>query len=230
MGDDIVGRKKDIHIGLIPDGNRRWAQDRKKKVWKGHHEGAKRIRDFLKWCINTKIANVKHVSIFVLSVDNLARNEKEVEELWNLYEKEFATIKNDELLKRNEVKVNILGARDFWNPKFREVAKEAMDATKMYANRILNLAVAYSSKLEIANAVKKMFFKSASSLDKYLMVQTPLDLLIRTGNQYRLSNFFLYQSAYTEIYFSKTLWPDFTKKEFDKILRWYLTQVKKFGK
>jgi len=90
--------------------------------------------------------------------------------------------------------------------------------------------LAYGSKFEIDNAVKNIVKKPLESIDKFLMVKEPLDLIIRTGGQRRLSNFMLYQASYAEIYFTDTLWPEFSKQEFDKIMEWYQEQVKNFGK
>ena len=106
----------------------------------------------------------------------------------------------------------------------------ARNSTKHYSKHILNILLGYGSKFEINNAIKQAIKKPIKTIDKTLLVKEPLDLVIRTGGQCRLSNFMLYQASYAEIYFSKTLWPAFTKKEFGNIIKWYYKQQKNFGK
>ena len=112
-----------------------------------------------------------------------------------------------------------------------------MKLTAQYSRKVLNILLSYGSQFEIVDAVRKMIEKGINKtkiikniLEEYLLVSHPVDLIIRTGDQQRLSNFLLYQSAYAEIYFSKTLWPEFTEKEFNKIMEWYFEQKRKFGR
>jgi undecaprenyl diphosphate synthase len=118
----------------------------------------------------------------------------------------------------------------------RQAARDAMKLTAQYSRKVVNIMLSYGSQFEIINAARKALDKGVKKgpvkklFDDYLMVSQPVDLIIRTGDQHRLSNFMLYQSAYAEIYFSKTMWPDFTRKEFDKIMKWYFKQQRKFGR
>ncbi len=235
MTDDFQVNKEWIHLALVPDGNRRYAKKIGKPVWYGHYIGAKKIEKFIEWCIDNK--KIKIISIFALSTENLSRPEEELRHLWDLYKRQFYRLKRSEKVHKNETKINILGSEDVWRSDVRQAAKDAMKLTAQYSRTILNILLNYGSRFEIVNTVKNIMkrrIKNSKKIDKlfdkFLWVSKPVDLIIRTGNQYRLSNFLLYQSAYAEIYFSKTLWPEFTKKEFDKIIRWYFEQKRKFGK
>jgi undecaprenyl diphosphate synthase len=228
MTDDSVKRGTGIHIGLIPDGNRRYARKSGKPEWKGHIEGAKKIREFMDWCL--EYPEIKRVSVFGLSSDNLTRSKKEVKELWSVYKKSFKKLLKDPAIKENRIRVRIVGDDKTWDPDLKDIVKEVAESTKQYSRYVLNFLLAYGSKFEITDAVRKIAKRPISAIDRFLMVKEPLDLIIRTGDQYRLSNFMLYQAGYAEIYFSKTMWPDFTKEEFRKIMKWYYKQRRKFGK
>ncbi len=235
MTDDYIKKDEGIHIALIPDGNRRYAEKLGKPPWYGHMVGAKRIEEFIDWC--EKYENIKIVSIFALSTENLKRDKKELEHLWNIYKHQFHKMAHSEKLKERKVKVNILGTEDVWRSDVHQAAKDVMKLTAQYSRKVLNILLSYGSQFEIVDAVRKMIEKGVNKtkiikniLEEYLLVSHPVDLIIRTGDQQRLSNFLLYQSAYAEIYFSKTLWPEFTEKEFNKIMEWYFEQKRKFGR
>ena len=220
--------KKGIHIGLIPDGNRRFAKRDDKNVWEGHLQGAKKTREFLDWCM--EYPDIKRVSIYALSTENLTRSKEELDELWKIYTRQLKDISTDPVVKEKGIQIRVLGEKNLWKPDLKDVAKEVAKSTKQYSKYILNIMLAYGSKLELNNAMKKVVGKPLQTIDNFLMVKEPLDIVIRTGGQHRLSNFMLYQASYAELYFTDTLWPEFTRKEFDKIMRWYREQEKKFGK
>jgi len=226
--DNRTSSKKGIHIGIIPDGNRRFARRGNRDVWEGHLQGAKKTEEFLDWC--TEYPEIKRVSIYALSTENLKRSKEELDDLWKIYTEQLRKVSTDPLIKEKGIQIRVLGDTALWRPDLKDVAKEVVKSTKHYSKYILNIMLAYGSKLEINNAVKKVVGKPLYSVDKFLMVKEPLDLVIRTGGQHRLSNFMLYQASYAELYFTDTLWPEFTKKEFDKIMRWYRDQEKKFGR
>lgn len=217
-----------IHIGLIPDGNRRYAQERNLSPIQGHIEGAKRIEDFMEWCDD--YPEIEMVSIFALSTENLKRPKDEVDALWEVYGAELKKLLKDPRVVSKKMKVRVVGERGTWKPNIKQIVKELYDSTKSYSRIVLNIMLAYGSKLEMNQALKETLRKPASRLDRALYVKRPLDLVIRTGNQHRLSNFMLYQASYAEIYFSDKMWPEFTRKDFEKILEWYHEQQRKFGK
>ncbi len=223
-----MSKNKGIHIGLIPDGNRRYALDRKLNPIQGHVEGAKRIEEFIEWC--DEHPEIEMVSIFALSTENLKRPKEEVDALWEVYGAELKKLLKDPRVVNKRMKVRVVGERGTWKPNIKQIVKELYDSTKSYSRIVLNIMLAYGSKLEMNQALKETLRKPASKLDRALYVKRPLDLIIRTGNQHRLSNFMLYQSSYAEIYFSEKMWPEFTRKDFEKILEWYKEQQRKFGK
>ena len=221
-------RKRKIHIGVIPDGNRRYAIENGKPIIDGHIEGAKKIEEFLDWCDD--YPEIRMVSIFALSTENLKRPKEEVDVLWDVYSHELKKLLKDPRVKNKKLNVRVLGDRGTWNADVKDTARQLYNSTKTYSRMVLNIMLAYGSKLEIKRATKEMIKKPFMKLDRALYVKEPLDLVIRTGRQHRLSNFMLYQASYAEIYFSDKLWPEFTKKDFDNVMDWYHEQQRKFGK
>ncbi len=224
-----------LHIAVIIDGNRRWAEERKRPTIYGHKKGAETFENFLRWCSN--YPEIKMISVYALSTENLSRSDKEMKSLWNVYRENLKKVLQSKEIKKNEMQVRILGNDKLWRSDVKKVANEVMTNTKNYTKSVLNILLAYGGKFEIMNsiniAVRKGVKKvpmAEDAFNKFLMVKKPVDLVIRTGGYHRLSNFLPYQTAYAEIYFSDTLWPDFSKKEFDKIIKWYFAQKKKFGK
>jgi undecaprenyl diphosphate synthase/tritrans,polycis-undecaprenyl-diphosphate synthase [geranylgeranyl-diphosphate specific] len=228
MTDDVKTRKNGIHIGLIPDGNRRYALEHGKSLIIGHKEGAKRIEEFLDWC--NEYPEIKMVSVFALSTENLNRPKEEVQALWDIYKTQLRRLLQSQEVKKNRIKIRVLGNDGVWKPDIKDIVKELFESTKSYSRYVLNILLAYGSKFEINQAVKETIKRPLTKLDKALYVKEPLDLVIRTGRQHRLSNFMLYQSSYAEIYFSDSLWPEFTREEFDRVMEWYFEQQRKFGK
>jgi undecaprenyl diphosphate synthase len=228
MTDDVSTKRHGIHIGLIPDGNRRWAREHGNSPMHGHSVGAKRLEEFVEWC--SEYPQIKMVSIFALSTENLKRPKEEVDALWKVYGLELRKLLKDPRVKKKRMKVRVVGERGTWKPDIKDIVKELYNSTKSYSRVVLNIMLAYGSRLEIKRAMKETVRKPFERLDNALYVREPLDLVIRTGNQHRLSNFMLYQASYAEIYFSEKLWPEFTRKDFDEVMDWYHEQQRKFGK
>lgn len=224
-----------MHIAIIPDGNRRWAQAQKEPAWWGHMAGARKMEEFAEWC--SKRPEIKTVSVYALSTENLNRSPQELDHLWGIYQKEFkAMMRNSRMKKNGGLRINVIGNDALWRGDVRQAARDVMRATRQYTGGVLNILLAYGSQFEIMRGMKKLVGKGIKTVpfaedtfNKLLMVTQPVDLVIRTGGQSRLSNFLLYQAAYAELYFTDTLWPDFSKKEFEKILKWYKVQQRKFG-
>jgi len=235
MTDDVSLSKRDIHIALIPDGNRRWSRKRGKPEWYGHYVGAKKMEEFLDWVLEHP--EIKMVSIYGLSTENLKRSEKELSKLWAVYKRELNKLLNSKKIRDNKVRVNVIGEENLWRADVKHVAKSVMKATSNYTKSVLNILIAYGAQSEILSSIKRIVKTGVKAIPplrdafvQYLKINKPVDLIIRTGGQQRLSNFLLYQSAYSEIKFSDTLWPDFSRKEFERILKWFWKQERKFGK
>lgn len=226
------------HLGIIIDGNRRWAQKRGMPSWYGHRYGAKNLQNFLNWCLELNIPNV---SVFTLSTENLNRPKRELEELFNLYYKYLKRWeeRKDGFLDKYEVRVKFVGDLSRLPPKLVRLMGKIMQKTAKYQKKFLNLLVAYGSHFEIKEVVKKIVQKclekgtieiTEKDIQENLLVPVPLDLIIRTGGYSRLSNFMLLQASYAEIITLKKLWPDFTKEDLINCIKKYNRIQKNFGK
>tara|TARA_B100000900_G_C20471174_1_gene671458 strand:- start:73 stop:747 length:675 start_codon:yes stop_codon:yes gene_type:complete len=217
------------HVAIIMDGNGRWGVKYKKSRNAGHKAGLKTVERIIKASVQNKI---EYLTLFAFSTENWKRPKEEVRYLFNLLES-FLQNKIEDL-HNQEIKFKILGTKKF-SKKLNNLLKIAEKKTSKNKKLQINLAVNYGSKLEILNAVKKIAKKkeiiNEKNLEKYLQtkdIPNP-DILIRTGNTNRLSNFLLWQIAYTEIFFVKKLWPDFNQSDFKKILKKYYNLKRNFG-
>ena len=217
------------HVAIIMDGNGRWGLKNKKSRNAGHREGLNIVEEIIKESIKHKI---QYLTLFAFSTENWKRPKKEINFLFNLLE-EFLLNRIDELSKQ-DIKLKIIGFKNF-STKLNRLLISSENKTKKNNKLQINLALNYGSKNELLNAFKKMKkFKETvneKNLVKYLQtnkIPDP-DILIRTGNTQRLSNFLLWQIAYTEIFFEKKLWPDFNKKDYNRIINKFKTIKRNFG-
>ena len=217
------------HVAIIMDGNGRWGLKRNKSRNFGHKQGLKSIEDIINIAIQKKI---KFLTLFVFSIDNWKRPKKEINYLFDLLSN-FLNNKLIDLNKKN-IRLKFIEKKNF-SKKFNELLKNSEKVTNQNTNLQINLALNYSSKFEIVNSVKKIISKKLSINEKNITnnlftknIPDP-EILIRTGNTHRLSNFLLWQLSYTEIFFEKKLWPDFSKNDFIKILNKYKQIKRNFG-
>tara|TARA_B100001250_G_scaffold251950_1_gene216649 strand:- start:833 stop:1507 length:675 start_codon:yes stop_codon:yes gene_type:complete len=217
------------HVAIIMDGNGRWGIKHKKSRNLGHKEGLKTVEKIIKVSIKNKI---KYLTLYAFSTENWKRPKKEIKFLFNLLEN-FLLNKISELNKQN-IKLKIIGKKKFSN-KLTKLLNLSEKKTSKNKRLQINLALNYGSKSEIINALKKVKKNklkiNESNISKNLFTKnTPdPDILIRTGNTKRLSNFLLWQLAYSEIYFEKKLWPDFNEKDYNKILKNFKKVKRNFG-
>ena len=217
------------HVAIIMDGNGRWGLKRNKPRNFGHKQGLKSIEDIINIAIQKKI---KFLTLFVFSIDNWKRPKKEINYLFNLLSN-FLTNKLTDLNKK-KIRLKFIGKKNF-SKKLNELLKNSEKITKQNTNLQINLALNYSSKFEIVRSIKKIISKKLSinetNITNNLFTKNIPDpeILIRTGNTHRLSNFLLWQLSYTEIFFEKKLWPDFSKNDFIKILNKYNQIKRNFG-
>ena len=218
------------HVAIIMDGNGRWGLKYKNSRNAGHKEGLNVVEKIIKETIKNKI---KFLTLFAFSTENWQRPRKEINYLFNLLEN-FLQNKINDLHKKN-IKLKILGSKKF-STKLNRLLNKSEKITSKNTELQINLALNYGSKSEIINALKAMkknkTFISEKNLNKNLQTKNipDPDLLIRTGNTRRLSNFLLWQLAYSEIFFEKKLWPAFTEKDFKKIIIEYKNIKRNFGK
>ena len=218
------------HVAIIMDGNGRWGLKYKNSRNAGHKAGLKTVEMIIKETIKNKI---NFLTLFAFSTENWKRPKKEIHYLFNLLENFL--INRIEELNKNNIKLKILGSKRF-SSKLNKLLDYSEKKTSKNNKLQINLALNYGSKLELINAFKKII-KSKNkindkNLEKYLQTKNipDPDILIRTGNTKRLSNFLLWQLAYTEIFFEKKLWPAFTEKDFKRIIKEYKNTKRNYGK
>ena len=232
------------HIGVILDGNRRYAKaSGLDNVIKGHYQGADKLEEVLHWCDEL---GVEIFSIWIFSLDNFKRADDEVEGILGLIERKLRELVTIEGLHANQIKVRAMGQIELLPPSLQEAIRQAEEATQNYDKFILNVAVAYGGREEIIEAFRghlKAEIQNGKdaeqileelSVDKiapYLYTSNLPDpeLIIRTSGEVRLSGFLLWQSVYSEFYFCDTYWPSFRKIDFLRALRAYSERKRRFG-
>ena len=217
------------HVAIIMDGNGRWGIKYKNSRNDGHKAGLKVVEKIIKESIKQKI---QYLTLYAFSTENWNRPKKEIEYLFKLLEN-FLTKKIDNLNKKN-IKLNIIGNK-FFSKKLNKLLISSEKITSKNTSLQINLALNYGSKSEILNAIKKINRNNDNvnekSFQKYLQTKDIPDpeILIRTGDTKRLSNFLLWQLAYTEIFFEKKLWPDFNEKDYIRIINKFKKIKRNFG-
>ena len=217
------------HVAIIMDGNGRWGLKNKKSRKAGHRSGLKAVEKIIDETIKQKI---KYLTLFAFSTENWKRPKNEINYLFKLLEN-FLLSKISELNKQN-IRLNIIGIKKF-SKKLNHLLNLSEKKTQKNTKLQINLALNYGSKTELINAFVKLNRNKEKinerNLRKYLQTKNIPDpeLLIRTGNTKRLSNFLLWQLAYSEIFFEKKLWPDFNEKDYNKIIKEYRNIKRNFG-
>jgi undecaprenyl diphosphate synthase len=217
------------HVAIIMDGNGRWGLKHKSSRNEGHKAGLNTVEKIIKESIKQ---NINFLTLYAFSTENWNRPEKEVSYLFNLLEN-FLLNKIDDLHKQN-IKLKIIGVKNF-SKKLNKLLNLSEKKTSKNTSIQINLALNYGSKFEIINALKKLNKNNEKinekNFNKYLQtknIPNP-ELLIRTGNTKRLSNFLLWQLAYAEIFFEKKLWPDFNEKDYLRIIKNFKKIKRNFG-
>ena len=217
------------HVAIIMDGNGRWGLKHKKTRNEGHKSGLSTVEKIIKETIKQKI---DYLTLYAFSTENWNRPKKEINYLFDLLES-FLSNKIKDLHKQN-IKLKIIGVKNF-SKKLNKLLNSSEIKTAKNTSLQVNLALNYGSKTEILNAIKKMNKNNdkinEKNFKKYLQTKNipDPDLLIRTGNTKRLSNFLLWQLAYTEIFFEKKLWPDFNEKDYIRIIKKFKKIKRNFG-
>jgi len=230
-----MSNKNISHVSIIMDGNGRWANQRNMPRVHGHREGIKSINKIVSAC---SVRQISQLTLFAFSSENWKRPEYEVQFLLKLFEDSIIKYIND--LHSNNVKIKFIGNLDIFGKKLLDSIRSAEKITMNNTGLKLNFALNYGGKWDIINAFNKILDDNNSSLqnkkiniddfEKYLSLEgdSP-DLLIRTAGEQRLSNFMLWQHAYTELYFTDCLWPDFDEKELDVAIQHYQNIIRKYG-
>ncbi|MDT9697730.1 isoprenyl transferase [Streptomyces sp. P17] len=226
------------HIGVIMDGNRRWAKAAGSTTVHGHRAGAEKIEEFLGWCSET---DVEVVTLWLLSTDNFDRPQEELVPLLGIIEDVVRTLAAD-----GRWRVHHVGTRDLLPPRMQTTLKEAEESTEHVDGILVNVAIGYGGRQEIADAVRSMLLDAAdrdTSIEKladsvdiemigrhlYTGDQPDPDLVIRTSGEQRLSGFMLWQTAHSEYYFCDVFWPAFRKVDFLRAMRDYAARHRRYG-
>ena len=218
------------HVAIIMDGNGRWGIKHKNSRNAGHRAGLNTVESVIDECLKI---NIKYLTLYTFSTENWKRPKKEINYLFNLLEN-FLTNKIDNLLKKN-IKLKFIGEINKLPIRLRKILKNSELKTSKNSSLQVNVALNYGSKSELINSIKNIRKKkikiNEKNIDNNLFTKNIIDpdILIRTGNTQRLSNFMLWQLAYTEIFFEKKLWPDFKSNDFKKILNKFKSIKRNFG-
>jgi len=226
------------HIGIILDGNRRFAKRLMLKPWKGHEWGAGKVKKVLEW---SDRIGIKEITFYTFSLENFNRPKREFDYLMNLFVKEAKEISKDPKIMEKGLKISFIGKLNLFPKKVQEVMNLLMEKTKNNNKKIVNFAMAYSGRAEIIDAAKKVAEQvrqgkldisqiNEETFSKNLYIESEPDLIIRTSES-RLSGFLPYQSVYSEIIFlPNKLWPEFEEQDFINCIKEYQHRQRRFGK
>lgn len=218
------------HIAFIMDGNGRWAKKRRMPRDFGHSAGVLTVERIVEYSYEI---GIKHLTFFAFSTENWKRPKEETDAIFGIL-RDYLNRKPDDYIK-NGVKVNILGDISKFTADLKEACEKITEKTKHGKRLILNIALNYGSRNEVLRAAKLCVEKNQAINEKnfesnlYTAGQPDPDLIIRTSGEVRLSNFLLYQSAYSELYFTKVLWPSFSVKEYKKAIIYFQNKNRRFG-
>lgn len=218
------------HVAIIMDGNGRWAEKQNKPRVFGHKAGANTLRTVMQYC---KEVGVRYLTVYAFSTENWKRSKEEVDALMFLF-KSYINSERDELIK-NKIRFMVSGREEGVSKGLMDAIKDLEKATSKDYEMTLNIAFNYGGRAEITDAVNKILKEGKESVteeefSKYLYNDIPdPDFLIRTSGEFRISNFLLWQIAYSEIYITDKYWPDFNEEELDKAFMSYSTRERRFG-
>lgn len=223
------GNNKLNHVGIIMDGNRRWAKKHLLSSFDGHKQGVENFKEIARY--SNKIG-IKNLTVYAFSTENWRRTQEEVNYLLNLFEKYLTSVLEE--FDMENVKIRFIGDMSKFSQKIQDLILQIEQKSCQNTGMILNIAVNYGSREEICSAIKKIssqeFNNNITEKEISNNILSPdLDLVIRTGGEKRLSNFMLWQSAYAELYFTDILWPDFTVHDLEDALKDYSKRTRKFG-
>ena len=230
------------HIAIILDGNRRWAKRNLSLPEEGHFKGADAVENLLDWC---EEFDIKIITLYVLSAENLSRKDLELEYLFEIIRIRLEKLFNDPRIHKNQMRVKAIGRIELLPDSIKNVLKRLDDATKNYEKHFLNIAIAYGGQDELIDAIKKIVGKIKdgvlkiddinkkeieSNLYTSHLPQSSPDMILRTSGEKRLSGFLLWQSAYSELVFMDVFWPGFRKIDLMRAIRTFQKRKRRIGK
>jgi tritrans,polycis-undecaprenyl-diphosphate synthase [geranylgeranyl-diphosphate specific] len=223
------------HIAIIPDGNRRWARKKGISRQEGYAIGIRKIGDVLKWC---KEKDVRTLTMWGFSTDNFKRDRDEVGGLFELFKENLKKAIESDDRNKNELRVRFFGRLGLFPREIQEMMRKAEDSTSSGERKYqLNLLLSYGGREELVDAVNSIIRDGIRQVDEeaigshlYTKGVPDPDLIIRTSGEQRLSGLMPWQSCYSEFYFCKKLWPDFSKRDFNAALAEYAKRMRRYGK
>jgi len=227
------------HVAIIMDGNRRYAKEVGMLVSDGHDKGRQKLEDVLEWCLEI---GVKMLTVYAFSTENVGRSKGEVDTLMRMFVENFRRLGEDQRVHKNTIRVRVLGQREVLPKDLQEAIEFAEEKTKDYDQYFFNLAVGYGGREEILHGIRKIAEAVKSGklrvdeIDEktfgeflYTKNMPDPDLILRTSGEERISNFLLWQLAYSELYFSDIYWPGFRKIDFLRAVRSFQQRRRRFG-
>lgn len=235
---EASNNKMPRHIGIIMDGNRRFAKRLMLKPWMGHEWGAKKVESLFKWC---KEIGIKEVTLYTFSVENFNRPKDEFNFLMDIFRKEFDRLLNDEKIMEEGLRINFVGRIYMFPKDIEEKMRKIINKTKNNKNYIVNFAMAYGGRTEIIDAARKIAEQikegkldvdqiNEETFSRNLYFPDDCDMVIRTGGEKRTSNFLPFQGAYAEWIFVDKMWPEFEKEDLIAAIKDYRERERRFGK
>ncbi len=230
------------HVAIILDGNRRWAKHNLKITKTGHFKGADAVENLLDWC---EEFDIKIITLYVLSAENLDRKNYELDYLFDLIKTRLEKLYNDPRIHKNQMKVKAIGRIELLPESIKDILSKLDDATKDYSNHFLNIAIAYGGQNELVDAVKKIGDQikdgtlDSKDINKQIiesnlytshLPQSSPDMILRTSGEKRMSGFLLWQSAYSELVFLDIFWPEFRKIDLMRAIRTFQKRKRRDGK
>ena len=230
------------HVAIILDGNRRWAKHNLTLQKKGHFKGADTVENLLDWC---EEFDIKIITLYVLSAENLDRKNEELDYLYDLIKVRLEKLYNDPRIHKNQMRVKAIGRIELLPDSMKDVLRRLDDVTKDYNKHFLNIAIAYGGQNELVDAVKKIGEKikggklDSKDINKEViesnlytshLPQSSPDMILRTSGEKRMSGFLLWQSAYSELVFLDIFWPEFRKIDLMRAIRTFQTRKRRSGK
>jgi undecaprenyl diphosphate synthase len=227
------------HVAIIPDGNRRWARQRNLPVKEGHRRGAECFKKTVKNC---GVMGIKYVTFYAFSTENWKREKSEVDTLMNMLISFLRNFEQELGNDRDKIRIKVIGNRKGLSAELIEEIERVEKATEKNSEIIVNIAINYGSRDELTEGIRHLADRvskgeiSANDIDETVISESLFtkntpdpDLLIRTSGELRISNFLLWQIAYTEFYFADVLWPDFDKRELEKAVDAFRNRKRRFG-
>lgn len=242
---------KPKHLGIIMDGNRRFAKDKGVQTGEGHKKGSEKLKDVIRWCYDM---DVRVLTVWAFSTENFSRDKKEVDDLFNLMSRELTALKDHEVIRKHQVKVNVIGEKQFLPEFLLNSIQQLEMSTAHYTNYIFNIAIAYGGREELGTSFRNSILQELSSSNDlqqirnkvqnwsmqesiesinkntYFSNQPEVDLILRTSGEKRLSGFMLWNCVHSELYFVENTWPNFSKLDFLKALKNFNQRDRRFGK